>query len=159
MTTQTILGIIFFILTISPLIYFGKVAKNRSQRAKKRIEAYASEQNSAIDDIEFWNDKAFGINKEKKQLFYTSLQQNNEQTRIIDIKSIKHCSVSVKKTTIELLFEFKNATTSVDRIQIYNSEFDDVNEVGYHNQLAIRWSKKTMELIDRKKGLPLRKSA
>jgi hypothetical protein len=150
---------VFLVLTISPLIYFGRIAKRRSLRAKKQLETYAELQGSTIDEIEHWNDKAIGIDKGKKQLYFTSLQQQNEQRLMLDIHSIKSCSVSLKKTSIDLLLEYKHAQQHIERIRIYNVDFDDANESGFHHQVAIRWAKKISEMIDRKKRTPLRKSA
>lgn len=159
MTPQTTLGLIFLILTITPIIYFGRIAKNRSLKAKVKLLEKTREQSITLDETDHWNDKCLGISREFRMLFFENLDPQNLCSRAIDLSDYRRCNVSVKKLTIELILEpRKSSDANYLYVEIFNTRFDSSTEVGFHHQKAIKWSKVVQQVIDQK-PTPLRKSA
>ena len=159
MNSQIVLGIIFLILTVAPIVYFGKVAKNRSLRAKQKLTSYANEQAITLTEIEHWNDKSIGISMELRKLLFVNLDSRNSHTQLIDLTNFRKCTVNVKKQTIDLVLEpRKTSGTTFQHIELYNDAYDSPNEVGFHHQKAIKWAK-TIQQVLNQKPTPLRKTA
>lgn len=159
MTPQLILGVVFLMLTIAPVIYFGKIAKNRSLRAKTSLTNLAKGQSVSLDEMEHWNDKCIGVSREMRKLLFVNLDIRNNQVRNIDLSNYRRCTTSVKKTTIELILEPKKTSgENFAHLELYNESFDSRHETGFHHQLAIKWAKTVQQVLD-KKPTPMRKSA
>lgn len=159
MNSQIVLGIIFLILTIAPIVYFGRVAKKRSLRAKHKLIANAKEQAFTPNEIEHWNDKCIGISHEKRMLLFVNLDPRNSDSQLINLITYRRCIVNVKKQSIELLLEPKKTIgMNFHRIELFNDAFDSPTEVGFHHHTANKWAKVIQQVIDQK-PTPLRKTA
>ncbi len=159
MNGELILGIFFLLVIIAPVIYLDRLGKARLLKAKKALLFYAKEKNIELEELEYWNDKALGVNRTKKLLLFVNAQSSNSQTHSLDLNLLQKCTISHEKESIDLVFESKpiNGIMTV-RIQIYNKLYDNSTEAGYNNQIAKKWAKLIEEII-REKPTPVLKSA
>jgi hypothetical protein len=159
MNSVLILGIFFLLAIIAPVIYLDRLGKARVLKAKKALLSYAKEKNTELDELEYWNDKALGVNRTKKLLLFVNVHSSNSQTHSLDLSLLKKCTISHEKESIDLVFESKqiNGITTV-RIQMYNKLYDNSTEAGYNNQIAKKWARLIEEIIN-KNPTPALKSA
>jgi hypothetical protein len=160
MSTQLILGIFFLIVTILPLVYFGRLATRRPLKAKKALTLLAQEKGLELDELDYWNDKAIGLDLGKKSLLFVSLQENNYNMHVIALRHIRGCSVSEGKESIGLALEAKQAEGGIASVHIilFDRAFDQLGEEGFHRKLAIKWNKRIGQVL-RDKPAKAKKSA
>jgi len=152
MSTELILGLFFLVITILPLVYFNQLAKRRPLKAKKAISLLAQEIGLELDELDYWNDKALGIDLAKKSLLFVNLQEKNESVQVIELRKMRTCSVSEGKESIGLALETKQAEIdhSSAHIILFEQAFDQLGEQGFHRNMAIKWNKRIGQVLSEK---------
>jgi len=153
---STIIVVLIFVVII---ILIKMTRKNKSNKLLDKLHKLAELNNSKIAEYEIFEDRIFGIDKETKSLFFIK----NDEERFIEksiflkdfdkSKIVKHHS-TVKNNgqsfdildSLDIVFQPKDKNKAVDKINIYDSNFDNLTLSG-EVQFAEKWCKKIEEIL------------
>jgi hypothetical protein len=136
-TNELILGVILTVSIFGPLFYLYIVGRNRKNRITKTLNELAAALNLSINESDIWGDKALGYDKVKKMFVFISLKGNQSMEQQINIRAVVSCKLLSKPTSVAL--QFVKMDSTIDTIELYNTNHDVPLESGYHIALGKKW--------------------
>ena len=110
--TSLTIGIILFIICISPFIIFSIInSKKRKKRIQNLIQK-AKENHAIIHEKDDWNQSIIGIDKTNKMLFFSKKSEEIDKFISINISELLNCRIErtenkhnvLEKLELELTF-------------------------------------------------------
>lgn len=160
MDTFAIESTIIVVLIFAIIIIIAKLTrKGKTNKQVNNLYKFAEQNNSKISEYEMFEDRIFGVDKENNKLFFI----RNDEERFIEkaflLKDFEKCKINKHHTSssnngqsveildnLDLVFYPKDKVKSVEKINIYDCNFDNLTLSG-EVQFAEKWCKKIEEFL------------
>ncbi|OFX90126.1 MAG: hypothetical protein A2W99_17550 [Bacteroidetes bacterium GWF2_33_16] len=145
-TYSILIGIGCIALIIAPIFLINLLRKRKKQKLYFKFQAQAKQNNGKINEFEYWNSYAIGIDLQRGTVYYSSMLNKKEEIEKIDVSQIKNCKINNLRNletdteSLVLEFTFANNIPLNKKIEFYNSEYDGI-AMHYEFKLAEKWLK------------------
>ena len=144
------IGLISTLTFVLPFTLIYLNSKKRNAKAFYQLNKLAEQHNCQMQEKEIFAGLSFGIDTQKKVLFFVDSNENREQSKVLELENFAKCQINrvVKEfivnnekqsiiTKIELLFTGK-AGTKDEHIEIF--DYEKKSQIFGELQLADRWN-------------------
>ena len=90
--TNTIIGIVFFLLIIIPIFVINNNVKKRKNQLLNTLNELSSDKNTKFSDTDFWSNNS-GIGLKGNMLAFFRKTEDVQVHEVIDLKEVKKCSL------------------------------------------------------------------
>lgn len=160
MDTFAIESTIIVVLIFAIIIILVKLTrKGKTNKQLNNLHKFAELNNSKISEYEMFEDRIFGVDKENNKLFFIRNDEERFLEKAIFLKDFDKCKIVKHHATVknngqsydildslDIVFQPKDKVKAVDKINIYDSNFDNLTLSG-EVQFAEKWSKKIEEFM------------
>jgi len=151
--SSTIIGITVLVIAIAPFIILQRSAKKRKLEIQRQFVRLAESKGVVPDLVDFWNDRAIGLDSVSKRVLFTeNLSLLN--TKLIDLKQVKNIEreviykkVGTQKVVdrVRLAFYIKSEREKTVNFEFYNQDI----ELGMNGEIPLmdKWYKYLQDVI------------
>lgn len=154
---NTIIGTIFFLVLIAPIVIVNKRILKRRQQFVNKINEFAAEDQKKVIEFDTWTDNTIiGISDDNQMLYFLrNTADYNVKTKVA-ISDIKYCFIKEDKesnriSSLELVIELNSSKDSIvfEFFKVDNKNFI----MGEEMRIAKKWNTKLVEGIPKSKVL------
>jgi hypothetical protein len=136
-TGEIIVGVLFILSTIGPLMYFYSFGQKRRKKLADALKESADKKSLKLSKIEVWHDKALGYDQEQNVLIYLSKVDNFILEECINLPDMKQISIVNNSNEVSIFINIYGRSPL--SLNIFNAMVDPPTEQGFTLQIARRW--------------------
>jgi hypothetical protein len=149
MEINSIIWVIVVIALIVPFYMVGRKISKTKSKVIEQLNDLAAKSKCKIDEFDYWNKSAIGIDKTNKVVFLVKTKKDQTETLTTSLSQIKYCKplVNCQSAENQKVFEKiqlnlmnKNNGLGDTLIEFYNIEYDSLTLHG-ELQLQEKWEK------------------
>lgn len=152
-----IVDLVLLALVLLPYVIFTLYGTRSSAKFKKAFDQIASQNAMTKTEIESWNFNILGLDKDLKKLLLVRLRNGEIKSEILELKSLKSCSIitetqnrklngkseeQLKRVSLE--FTYSNAKDN-KILRLYDHELNIYQD--YELKRAQQWHRRINDLI------------
>lgn len=148
---NTIIGTIFFLVLIAPIVIVNKRILKRRQQFVNKINEFATEDQKKVIEFDTWTDNTIiGISDDYQMLYFLRNTADYNLKTKVAISDIKYCFIKEDKESnrinaLEFVIELNS---SKDSIVLEFFKVDNKNFImGEEMRIAKKWNVKLSEVI------------
>jgi hypothetical protein len=154
---NTIIGTIFFLVLIAPIVVVNKRILKRRQQFINKINDFAAEDLKKVVEFDTWTDNTIiGISDDNQMLYFLRNTADYNLKTKVAMSDIKYCFIKENKesqriTSLEFVIELNS---NKDSIILEFFKVDDKNfMMGEEMRIIKKWNAKLVEGIPKSKVL------
>ncbi|MFT7250931.1 MAG: hypothetical protein ACI9FW_000648 [Flavobacterium sp.] len=154
---NTIIGTIFFLVLIAPIVVVNKRILKRRQQFINKINEFAAEDQNKVVEFDTWTDNTIiGISDDNQMLYFLRNTADYNLKTKVAMSDIKYCFIKENKesqriTSLEFVIELNS---NKDSIILEFFKVDDKNfMMGEEMRIIKKWNAKLVEGIPKSKVL------
>ncbi|MFT5754859.1 MAG: hypothetical protein ACI924_002105 [Flavobacterium sp.] len=154
---NTIIGTIFFLVLIAPIVVVNKRILKRRQQFINKINDFAAEDLKKVVEFDTWTDNTIiGISDDNQMLYFLRNTADYNLKTKVAMSDIKYCFIKENKesqriTSLEFVIELNS---NKDSIILEFFKVDDKNfMMGEEMRIIKKWNAKLSEGIPKSKVL------
>ncbi|CAM3497590.1 hypothetical protein FLGE108171_00310 [Flavobacterium gelidilacus] len=154
---NTIIGTIFFLVLIAPIVIVNKRILKRRQQFVNKINEFAAEDQKKVIEFDTWTDNTIiGISDDNQMLYFLRNTADYNLKTKVAISDIKYCFIKEDKESnrinaLEFVIELNSSKDSIvlEFFKVDNKNFI----IGEEMRIAKKWNTKLVEGIPKSKVL------
>ncbi len=143
-----IMGIVFSLAMFGPIAYLVWAGQSRTKKMKTILKNLARDHQFQFAMQEVWGDKALALDSIHKVFIYQSRQAGAEANKVIALANATFCKLEKKKDKVQILIGIQDALgVYTETVCIYDTQYDDTTEAGFHALLGEKWKESIKSVI------------
>ena len=90
--TNTIIGIVFFLLIIIPIYFINNNVRKRKNQLLNTLNELSSDKDTKFSDTDFWSNNS-GIGLKGDMLAFFSKGEEAQVNEVVDLREVKKCAL------------------------------------------------------------------
>ena len=90
--TNTIIGIVFFLLIIIPIYFINNNVRKRKNQLLNTLNELSSDKDTKFSDTDFWSNNS-GIGLKGDMLAYFRKGEDAQVNEVVDLREVKKCAL------------------------------------------------------------------
>lgn len=143
-----IMGIIFALAMFGPIAYLLWAGQSRTKRMKNILKNLSQDHAFQFAMQEVWGDKALALDSIHKVFVFQSRQTGAEVNKVIALGNATYCKLDKKKDKVQVLIGIQDTLgLYTETISIFDTQYDDPSEAGFHALLGEKWKESIRSVI------------